>query len=82
MAKRARYDGPQEEVRVEVDAGNIYSKFVSVKRGGLLPTETDDGDSVPASVRDDLIKNNPDFSEVQDSSGSSSSSSKDKEAGS
>jgi hypothetical protein len=64
--KRARYDGHAEEVRVAVlNQGDVYKeKFVKVKRGGLLPTETDAGEAVPASVRDDLIKNNPDFSEV------------------
>lgn len=66
MPTRARYDGPYEEVRVAVaNQGDVYAeKYVTVKRGGLLPTETDDGTAVPASVRDDLVKNHPDFSEV------------------
>jgi len=66
MTKRARYDGPYEEVRVAVaNQGDVYrEQFVTVKRGGLLPTETDAGENVPAAVRDDLIANNPDFSEV------------------
>ncbi len=66
MPSRARNDGPYEEVRVAVaNQGDVYAEqFVTVKRGGLLPTETDAGDPVPASVRDDLIKNNADFSEV------------------
>lgn len=63
MTKRARFSG-QYETQVAVDTGNVFTKFVTVKPGGLLPTETDDGDPVPASVRDDLIKNHPDFSEV------------------
>jgi hypothetical protein len=39
MTKRARYDGPYEEVAVCVaNQGNIaLEKFVLVKRGGLLP---------------------------------------------
>lgn len=66
MTKRARYDGPYEEVRIAVaNQGDVYAeKFVTVKQGGLVPLETDDGEPVAASVRDDLIKNNPDFSEV------------------
>lgn len=66
MPSRARYDGPYEEVRVAVaNQGDVYAeKYVTVKRGALLPTEADDGTAVPASVRDDLIKNHPDFSEV------------------
>lgn len=66
MPTRARYDGPYEEVRVAVaNQGDVYAeKYVTVKRGGLLPTETDDGTAVPASVRDDLIKNRDDFTEV------------------
>lgn len=66
MPARARYDGPYPEVRVAVaNQGDVYAeKYVLVKRGGLLPTETEDGTAVPASVRDDLIKNHPDFSEV------------------
>jgi hypothetical protein len=66
MTKRAKYNGPHDEVRVAVlNQGDVYTeKYVTVVRGGLLPTETDDGENVPASVRDDLIQNNPDFSEV------------------
>ena len=66
MTKRARYDGPYPEVRVAVaNQGDVYAeKHVLVKKGGLLPLESDDGTPVPASVRDDLIANHPDFSEV------------------
>lgn len=66
MPSRARYDGPYDEVRVAVaNQGDVYAeKHVTVKRGALLPTEMDDGTPVPASVRDDLLKNHPDFSEV------------------
>lgn len=67
MSKRARYDGPFDEVRVAVlNQGDPYrEKLVTVKRGHLLPEQTDDGEAVPASVRDDLIDNHPDFSEVK-----------------
>jgi hypothetical protein len=66
MSKRARYDGPYEEVRIAVlNQGDVYAeKFVTVKQGGLVPLETDDGEAVPASVRDDLLSRE-DFSEVQ-----------------
>jgi hypothetical protein len=75
MTKRARYDGPYESVVVAVaNQGDVYlEKHVTVTRGGLLPTETEDGTPVPAAVRDDLIKNNPDFSEVNQADGRSSS---------
>lgn len=65
MTKRARYDGPYEEVRIAVaNQGDVYAeKFVTVKQGGLVPLETDDGEAVAASVRDDLLSR-PDFSEV------------------
>ncbi len=66
MTKRARYDGPYDEVRIAVlNQGDVYAeKFVTVKKGGLVPLETDDGEAVPASVRDDLLSRE-DFSEVQ-----------------
>lgn len=69
MTRRARYDGPYDEVRVAVEnQGDVYNeKFVTVKRGGLLPTEREDGEPVPASVRDDLIANHPDFTAVNQS---------------
>lgn len=75
MTKRARYDGPYESVAVAVaNQGDVYAeKFVTVVRGGLLPTETEDGDPVPAAVRDELIQNNPDFSEVNQADQKSSS---------
>jgi len=63
VSKRARYNG-QYETQVAVDSADINTEFVTVVPGGLLPTETDSGAPVPASVRDDLIANHPDFSEV------------------
>lgn len=67
MPSRVKYVGPYEAVRVAVaNQGDVYAeKFVVVERGCLLPTETEDGETIAASVRDDLIKNNPDFAEVQ-----------------
>ena len=67
MPARARYDGPYPEVRVAVaNQGDVYAeKYVLVKRGGLLPEKQDDGSAVPAAVRNDLIANHPDFSEVK-----------------
>jgi hypothetical protein len=75
MSKRARYDGPHPEVRVAVlHQGDVYrEKFVTVKQGGLLPLQTDDGETVPAAVRDDLIANRDDFSAVEQSTGNSGS---------
>lgn len=59
MTKRVRYDGPHEEVAVFDSEADVYAPPVDVvKRGGLLSVEA------PARVRDDLIKNNPDWSEV------------------
>lgn len=56
--KRARYDGPHEEVAVQDSEAGIYSEAWVVKRGGLLPTEA------PARVRDDLLKSE-EWSEVK-----------------
>lgn len=47
--KRARYDGPHDEVAVQDSEAGIYSEAWIVKRGGLLPAD------VPARVRDDLL---------------------------
>ena len=79
MSKRARYDGPYEEVRIAVlNQGDVYAeKFVTVKKGGLVPLETEDGESVPASVRDDLLSRD-DFSEVQQADSKSTGKGDDK----
>lgn len=66
MTKRARFNG-QYETQVAVDTANTETEFVTVVPGGLLPLETESGNPVPASVRDDLIKNNDLFSEVDQS---------------
>lgn len=63
MTKRARFNG-QYPVSVAVDTADTQTEFVTVVPGGLLPLETESGAPVPASVRDDLIKNNDLFSEV------------------
>ena len=65
MSKRARYDGPHDEVLVDLSEGDINRigvDYVTVKRGGLLPAE------VPAKIRDELLSN-PDWSPVEQASG-------------
>lgn len=48
--KRARYDGPHEEVAVYDSQAGVYAEPVDiVKRGGLLTADA------PARVRDDLL---------------------------
>jgi hypothetical protein len=50
MARRARYDGPSDEVNVYDGEGTAYDKpIATVKRGAFLP------DDVPARVRDELL---------------------------
>lgn len=66
MSKRARYNG-QYPVEVQVETGYVHSEFVQVVPGGLLPLETESGDPVPTKLRDELIKNFPDWSEVDQS---------------
>jgi len=60
--KRARYDGPYEEVAVfdpEAEDGVYAGPVAIVKKGHLLP------DDVPARIRDEFLKAaNPFWSEV------------------
>jgi hypothetical protein len=56
--KRARYDGPHEEVVVQDSQAGIYSDAWVVKRDGLLPADA------PARVRDDLLASE-EWSEVK-----------------
>lgn len=50
MSKRARYDGPHEEVVVIDSQEGIYAKPIDVvKRGGLLTADA------PARIRDELL---------------------------
>lgn len=56
--KRARYDGPYEEVVVQDSQAGVYSDAWFVKRGGLLPADA------PARVRDDLLASE-EWSEVK-----------------
>jgi hypothetical protein len=58
--KRARYDGPHQEVVVQDSAAGIYSEGWVVKRGGWLP------DNAPAHVRDDLLASD-EWTEVKQS---------------
>jgi hypothetical protein len=68
MADRARYDGAYEEVAVyDPETGNQKCVAI-VKRGGLLPKETLDGDAMPARIRDSLIDNG-EWAAVADPSG-------------
>jgi hypothetical protein len=57
--KRARYDGPYEEVVVQDSQAGIYSEAWVVKRGGLLPAEA------PARVRDELLQDTEAWAEVK-----------------
>lgn len=66
MSKRARYDGPHEEVFVfdpEDERGVYGAPIDTVKRGGLLSADA------PARIRDELIKSD-DWTEVEQASGS------------
>ena len=56
--RRARYDGPYEEVAVQDSEAGIYSEPWIVERGGLLPADA------PARVRDDLLASE-EWSEVK-----------------
>lgn len=50
MSKRARYDGPYEEIMVFDSEAGIYAEPIDVvKRGSLLSAD------VPARIRDELL---------------------------
>lgn len=50
MTRRAKYNGPFEEVRVDLGEGDVNAnEWATVKRGGLLPADA------PARVRDSLL---------------------------
>lgn len=50
MTKRARYDGPHEEVQIFDSEADVHSPAIdTVKRGGLLSVD------VPARIRDELL---------------------------
>lgn len=59
MTKRARYDGPYDEVVVQDSAAGIYSEGWIVKRGSWLP------DDAPARVRDELLQDSDAWTEVK-----------------
>jgi hypothetical protein len=64
MSKRARYDGPHEEVFVFDPEADVYAPPIDrVTRGGLLSADA------PARVRDELTKGD-DWTEVQHSTAS------------
>jgi hypothetical protein len=61
MTKRARYDGPHEEVAVFDSEAGVHSGPIDVvTKGGLLSSEA------PARIRDELL-NTPYWSEVKQS---------------
>lgn len=63
--KRAKYVGPYEEVFVELNSADVYdTRSVTVKNGGLLPLEDENGEPVPASLRDELLQRD-DWSEYK-----------------
>lgn len=60
MSKRARYDGPYQEVAVFDPEADVYAPPVDkVKQGGLLSKE------VSAKVRDSLLEG-AEWTEVED----------------
>jgi hypothetical protein len=59
MAAKARYDGPYPAVDVELPNGQV----VTVERGHNLPAKDSSDETIPASVRDDLLSRS-DWSEV------------------
>lgn len=84
MTKRARYDGPHEEVVVIDSEAGVYAEPLAiVKRGGLLPLETIKGDPMPARIRDEFLHNdNPDWSTVNQSTPSGAKTDDDTKKGS
>jgi hypothetical protein len=68
MSTRARYDGPHDAVEVYLPSG----RTVTVERGHLLPTEDDAGDTIPASVRDSLLEQSDVWSDVKQTTTTSS----------
>jgi hypothetical protein len=64
--KRARYDGPFDEVRVTWPPGAVHpEKEWLVQRNHWLP------DDAPAKLRDELLANGDGWSEVEQSAPSS-----------
>lgn len=64
MSKRARYNGPFVDGVIVDDPYSGHREHV--KKGGLL------SDDAPASLRDELLKNQDDWSEVSQPSSSDS----------
>jgi hypothetical protein len=61
MTKRARWDGPGPVAIFDSEAGVYAPPIVAdLQPGQLLPTETDQGDPMPARIRDEFLhKDNP-----------------------
>lgn len=69
MSKRAKYVGPHEEVAVFDSEASVYDPPIDVvKQGGLLSADA------PARIRDELLhKDNPDWTEFNQSTSPASS---------
>lgn len=66
MTKRARWDGPGPVAIFDSEAPVYAPPIVAhLEPGQLLPLETDQGDPMPARIRDEFLHNdNADWSEV------------------
>lgn len=63
--KKARYDGPSGTgVDVLISLPDGQQRYVHVDQGHQLPTQMDDGTTIPASERDRLLKGD-DWTEVE-----------------
>lgn len=63
--KKARYDGPSGTgVDVLITLPDGQMRYVHVDQGHQLPTQMDDGTTIPASERDRLLKSD-DWTEVE-----------------
>ncbi len=67
MTKRARFDGPYPIAIFDSEASVYDPPIVAeLQPGQLLPTETDQGEPMPARIRDEFLhKDNPYWSEVK-----------------
>jgi hypothetical protein len=75
--KRAKYTGPSGTgVDLIVPLANGESRSVHVEQGHQLPTEID-GQAVPASFRDELLKQEDNWSEVKQATGQELAAKKD-----
>lgn len=74
--KKARYDGPSGTgVDVVISLPDGQQRYVHVDQGHQLPTQLEDGTTIPASERDKLTETD-DWSEVEVAADKSSDTSK------